>query len=165
MAGLIGNHPKPYTQRAAVTLFLRVPIMDWPRVKVGEKTAFRTVPGQRVARLHNTRLPTPVVAYSRSNFGESDRLLMVLEGHRVEPLFNAMEDPEAIAREGFPTHHHFRRYWRKRRGGVYRPMEIVHVWEVRLWQQSDYVDMGQELLGRLYGEFYADDLKRREFLV
>lgn len=155
MGRATGGHPKPYPQHTAATLFLRVPVEDWTRVKIGEKTAFRTVPGQRVARLQNTELPTPVVAYALSHMGEYDCLLMVLEGHRVEPLFNAMDDPEAIAREGFPTHHHFRRYWRKRRGGVYRPLEIVHVWEVRPWEESDFADMGRHVLQRLYGDFYG----------
>jgi hypothetical protein len=150
-----GGHPKPYPQRTAVTLFLRVPIADWLRVKVGEKTAFRTVPGQRVARVQHTELPTPIVAYALSDAGEYDCTLMVLEGHRVEPLFNAMDDPEAIAREGFVNHHHFRRYWRKRRGGIYRPMEMVHVWELRLWCEDDFEDMGKLALQRLYGDFYS----------
>ena len=150
-----GGHPKPYEQHTAATLFLRVPVVDWLRIKVGEKTAFRTVPGQRVARVQNTELPTPIVAYSLSDLGEYDCLLMVLEGHRVEPLFNAMDDPESIAREGFANHHHFRRYWRKRRGGVYRPMEMVHVWEVRHWEETDFEDMGRLLLRRVYGGFYG----------
>ena len=150
-----GGHPKPYTQRTAVTLFLRVPLVDWLRVKIGDKTAFRTVPGQRAARVQHTEMPTPIVAYALSAMQEYDCALMVLENHRVEPLFAAMDDPNAIAREGFANHHHFRRYWRKCRGGIYRPMEMVHVWEVRPWQESDFDDMGRLLLGRMYGEFYA----------
>jgi len=155
VAGLIGTHPRPYHQSAAVTLFLRVPYVDWTRVKVGEKTAFRTRPGERSARVQHTELPTPIVAYATNGHGWYDRLLMVLEGHRVEPLFLATEDSEAIAREGFPTHHHFRRYWRKRRGGIYRPAELVHVWEVRRWEESDHVDMGRLLVDRLYGDFFV----------
>lgn len=147
--------PKPYPQHTASTLFLRVPVMDWLRVKIGDKTAFRTRFGELAAQVNNTPLPTPIVAYAISDMRQHDSMLMVLEGHRVEPVFETMHDPEAIAREGFVTHHHFRRYWRKRRGGVFDPMEMVHVWEVRLWQESDFEDMGRLLLERVYGDFYA----------
>jgi hypothetical protein len=139
-----------------------VPVADWLRVKMGEKTAFRTFVNTRSVTANITRaeLPTPVVAYAHSAMGY-DCALMLLEGHRVEPVFEATQDPDAIAREGFANHHHFRRYWRKRRGGVFVPSEMVHVWELRPWEQADFDDMGRMLLDRLYGDFYGS-LKPRQ---
>jgi hypothetical protein len=38
---------------------------------------------------------------------------------------------------------------------------MVHVWELRPWDQGDFDDMGRMLLDRLYGDFYAS-LKPRQ---
>lgn len=149
-----GNAPNPWSQRQASTLFLRVPYDDWPRVKIGEKTEFRTKPREG-ARLLTVKTPTPVVAYAVSpSRGVHDGQLMVLERRRYEPLFAIAEDEEAIRREGFESYDEFRRYWRKRRKGVYRPMEKVYVWRVRrLGDFSDLTALGLVLMGHLYGEF------------
>lgn len=154
MGSLGGNAPNGYRQHKASTLFLRVPVLDWPRVKVGEKTEFRTRPGEGSSLLR-VNAPTPVVAYRPATQTQPiDGKIMVLLERRYEPLFNISTDPEAVRREGFETYDEFRRYWRKRRKGVYRPMEQVHVWRVRPWEgQHDLVRFGVTLLGRLYGEF------------
>lgn len=146
-----GNAPNPYTQHKASTLFLRVPAEDWPRVKIGEKTEFRTRPKES-SRLLTIYTPTPVVAYMRDGMGRYDANLMVLEERRFEPLFQISQDAEAIAREGFSSYDEFRRYWRKRRKGVYRPLERVWAWRVRLWDRGeDDRRFGLDLLHRLYG--------------
>lgn len=154
-----GNAPNPYAQHQAFTQFLRVPFIDWPRVKIGEKTEFRTKPRES-SRILRANTPTPVVAYAINGSGEYDRKLMVLEEHRYEPLFAISDDSEAIAREGFETYDHFRRYWRKRRKGVYRPMERVHVWRVRRFhlgtdpfEADDESTLGVALFEHLYGDY------------
>lgn len=133
-----------------------MPGEDWLRVKIGEKTAFRMPERDWLgSRLVNQGLPTPVVAYARINRAY-DHALMVLEGHRLEPVILIEDDPDALAREGYESYDHFRRYWRKRRGGLYTPAELVHVWEVRPWEEeSDFEEMGKVLLQRVYGEFYG----------
>lgn len=148
-----GNAPKPYAQRKASTLFLRVPVEDWSRVSIGEKTEFRTMPreGSLLARAY---LPTPVVAYCvKPPLNEYVNRLMVLLERRFEPLFAISEDQAAIEREGFNTYDEFRRYWRKRRKGVYRPMERVHVWRVRPYFEGDAELLGAAMFRRLYGDF------------
>lgn len=147
-----GSAPNPYTQRSMSTLFLRVPRVDWARVKIGEKTEFRTQANEAV-RIAKANTPTPVVAYSISLNRDHDAQLMVLERHRYEPLFAIAEDVEAIRREGYETYDEFRRYWRARLKGIYRPMQKVHVWRVRPWTETDELHFGPELLKRLYGDF------------
>lgn len=147
-----GNAPNPYTQRHASTLFLRVPTMDWARVKIGEKTEFRTRLREG-SHLVAANTPTPVVAYTKSSLGYDSKLMVLVE-HKREPLFAIADDPEAIGREGFEDYDHFRRYWRKRRKGVYRPMELVHVWRVRPWDEKwDMGRFGNYLIGHLYRDW------------
>jgi hypothetical protein len=150
--GTPGNVARPYPQRTAKTLFLRVPRVDWPRVKIGEKTEFRTRPREG-SDLLSVNPPTPVVAYSVDGNGKYDRQLMVLLERRFEPLFAITEDPDAIAREGFDSYEEFRAYWRRRRHGAYAPMERVFVWRVRLWEDDDDRTFGARLFTRLYGEY------------
>jgi hypothetical protein len=147
-----GSAPNPYRQRQASTLFLRVPNVDWTRVKIGEKTEFRTMPKES-SRLISAKTPTPVVAYTVDGLGRYDAQLMVLEDHRYEPVFAIADDPDAIAREGFESYDHFRRYFRKRTKGVYRPMQPVHVWRVRRWAHYDHQRFGLRLLAHLYGDW------------
>lgn len=148
-----GSGPNGLTQHQASTLFLRVPAVDWPRVRIGEKTEFRTMPRES-SRLLTAYLPTPVVAYSTGSgpFRETVHELMVLEERKHEPLFAISEDAEALAREGFESYDLFRRYWRARQRGVYRPMQKVWVWRVRRWESGDVIRQGAALLRQLYGE-------------
>lgn len=142
------------------TRFLHVPAIDWPRVKIGEKTEFRTSPREG-SRIITCNLPTPVVVYSKGA-GAIDMLpakLMVLTHRSFEPLFNIAENPEAIAREGFPDYDHFRRYWRARNKGVYRPMQRVWVWRVREFTENDVYVLGTSLLRELYGEHLPEALE------
>lgn len=147
-----GRAPTPYTQRHASTLFLRVPALDWPRVKIGEKTEFRTLPRES-SRVALAKCPTLVVAYERTGLGHYDAQTMVLEEHRYEPLFAISDDAEGIGREGFDSYDHFRRYWRARRHGVYRPMEKVHVWRLRPLRGGDVEFFGARLVDHLYGDW------------
>lgn len=144
--------PRPFISRQTSTLFLRVPSADWSRIYVGEKTEFRARPGE-ASRLLTVNLPTPVVAYAQRRATGYQSKLMVLEEKRYEPLFNIAQDAEALAREGFETYDEFRRYWRARRKGIYRPMEMVHVFRVRPWGGYDLQRFGVQLLAHLYGEW------------
>lgn len=142
------------------TRFLRVPSFDWPAVKIGAKTEFRTKPREG-SRLITCNTPTPVVAYSLSNgpLRQIVSKLMVLEERKFEPLFALAEDAEGLAREGFESYDHFRRYWRKRNKGRFVPMQRVWVWRVRPWRHApdewsrgDEDKMGEALIEELYGE-------------
>lgn len=145
-----GEAPNPYKSVEASTRFLRVPLLDWPGVKVGRKTEFRRVASGRTARFPYT--PTPVVAYTIR--GETyDHKLMVLEAVRDDTLWAISEDPEGLAREGFETYDEFRNYW-KRRHGSYLPLTMVKVYRVHQWNpRTDPMMRGEELVQRLYGEF------------
>lgn len=157
MTGVSDSAPAPYQQRHASTLFLRVPLADWARVVVGEKTEFRTRPKESSSLLR-VYTPTPVVAYCANRGGEYSSKLMVLEERRYETLFDVSMNPESVEREGFASYDEFRRYWRKRRKGVYRPLERVHVWRVRKWGhdetgQLDDRTFAAAVLHHLYGEW------------
>jgi hypothetical protein len=151
-----GDGPNGLRQRQVSTLFLRVPSIDWPAVRIGVKTEFRTMPRAGSRIVLNRNYPTPVVAYATSNgpLRELAHRLMVLEAHRFEPLFAIAEDAEALRREQQPSYDHFRRYWRMRQKGVYRPMQQVHVWRVRPFRlEDDLEQFGVQLLHRLYGDY------------
>jgi hypothetical protein len=145
---------RPFPRHQASTRFLRVPAEDWARVRIGEKTEFRTRPRER-SNITTCALPTPVVAYTTRRSGDVDPFstkLMVLLERRYEPLFNIAEDPGALEREGFESYAHFRSYWKARNGGKYVPMQRVYVWRVREFVENDTYVLGTELLRELYGE-------------
>lgn len=150
---MLSKKSHPFPRHQASTRFLRVPAADWPAVRLGAKTEFRTRPRES-SRLLSCNVPTPVVAYTTSTLGWPDikSQLMVLEDRRYEPLFNIAEDEGALAREGFESYDHFRRYWRKRNAGRYVPMQRVWVWRVRRFEPGDLQALGARLLTDLYGE-------------
>lgn len=146
----MGERQHPYPRHQASTRFLRVPVVDWPSVRAGIKTEFRTRPRQG-SRLLSVTLPSPVVAYSNAR-PEIATKLMVLTHRDYAPLFGIAEDPEALARENCETYDAFRTYWRARNKGLYVPLQKVWVWRVRPWAFGDDEAMGLRLLGDLYGE-------------
>jgi hypothetical protein len=152
MAKYKGVAPKGGERAEAVTLFLRVPAVDWPRIVVGEKTEFRTTPREG-SRMGKAKCPTPVVAYRTRQGHDNDFKLLLLQEMRAEPLFAVSEVPESLAREGFETYDLFRRYWRARQRRPFVPLEVVQVWRVCLPTQRDYRDMGDRLLCQLYGPY------------
>lgn len=153
---------RPFPRHQVSTRFLYVPAEDWPRVRLGEKTEFRTRPREG-SNLLTCALPTPVVAYSRRMNGDvssHSTKLMVLTHRSLEPLFNISENPEALAREGFESYDDFRRYWRARNGGRdnnrFQPMQRVYAWRVRPFEAwLDHETLGVALLTELYGEHLA----------
>lgn len=143
--------PKPYRQTRASTLFLRVPVNEWNRVKRGAKSEFRAAPGAQ-SQLLSVTPPMPVVAYSVNRQGRHDAALMVLEAMWREPL-GAISEP-SLAAEGFESLAEFRRHWvvtyRKR----FTPTRIVTVYRVRPWRVDlDEGVMSRRLLEHLYGEW------------
>lgn len=147
--------PKPWPQYEARTTFLRVPWEDWAKVKLGAKTEFRMA-GAHVTQLWNVRCPTPVVGWSKRSTGEHESRLLVLEATWSEPL--AGMSAESLAREGFATFGHFRRYWMGRTKRRFTPMTTVQVYRIRPFRLDDSSEMGATLLHRLYGE-HLDGLR------
>lgn len=145
--------PKPYAQVRTSTTFLRVPTYDWPAVKRGIKTEFRSGWGKnKTPKLFQVKAPTPVVAYTVNGRGEYDARLMVLEDIWLEPL--GAISPESLEREGFRNLKEFRSYWLEREGRRFTPTRQVFVYRVRPWVAGeDEHRMGQALLQRLYGDF------------
>lgn len=144
------DSPKPWTQRKATTVFLRVPREDWSAVKIGAKTEFRMPGGRAMSQLWSCKTPTPVVAYAIRGHEQYDSKLMILEAHWREPVAGISE--ESLKREGFPDMAHFRRYWMRRTRRRFRPLQEVSVYRVRPFTDADVTPMAVRLLGRLYGE-------------
>jgi len=142
--------PKPWKQRHAKTLFLRVPAADFPLVARGRKTEFRSASGM-VSGLHFVEPPTPVVAYMEKR-GKYESKLMVLEERRTEPLGAISE--ESLRNEGFATLAEFRRYWMRRERRRFRPTRDVVVYRVRPFEQSDAEWFARKLIEHLYGEWW-----------
>lgn len=155
-----GDGPGGHTQRELKTLFLRAPADDWPALIQGLKTEFRAKP--MGAFMSTVAAPTPVVLYARApGSGLERHELMVLVEHRTERLMDIAEQPDALAREGFPTYDHFRRYWRARTRRPYRALDVVQVFRLAPWPQGTQslaVDqLGRALLQRLYGDYLPDE--------
>ena len=148
--------PKPYEQKQASTIFLRVPAADWAAVKQGRKTEFRGQPGM-VSGLKWVEPPTPVVAYSYSRTRGYDQQLMVLEDRYTEPLMGIT--PEALAREGFPDVAHFRRYMMQREGKRFSPTLEVTAYVLRAFTEADVTTFSRRLLEHLYGAFLPAPLR------
>lgn len=150
MANDGSNGPKPWTQKHASTIFLRVPTVDWIAVKRGAKTEFRGSPG-KTSGLKFVETPTPVVAYRVDRSHGYDAALMVLEDRWLEPLGSI--DPKSLEREGFETFAEFRRYFINRERRRFRMTREVVVYRLRPWQSDDLRTFGDLILQRLYGAF------------
>lgn len=144
--------PKPWQQRRLSTVFLRVPSRDWPAVKHGYKSEFRSSPGKnRVPQLFGVPTPIPVVAYA-IRAGRHDGQLMVLEELWQEPL--GAISPESLRREGFESLAEFRSYWLEREHRRFAPTRQVFCYRVRAFDdERDRGELADRLLHHLYGEF------------
>jgi hypothetical protein len=143
--------PKPYRQTRASTLFLRVPVGEWPSVKRGMKPEFRAPSGPQ-SQLNLVTPPLPVIAYSVNRRGQHDAALMVLEAMWCEPLGAISE--ESLREEGCATLAEFRRKWMLRERKRFTPTRIITVYRVRPWRFGlDEREMAQRLLVRLYGDW------------
>lgn len=138
--------PRPYTQRQARTIFVRVPALEWHAVKRGTQRAFVGSIGRQSA-LWATPTPTPVIAYAIIR-GTHDARLMILEEVRQEML--GAIDPTEV---GFPDMATFRRHWMMRERGKFPPTRKVFVYKLRPYDEADREAMGLALFDRLYGEF------------
>jgi hypothetical protein len=144
-----GKGPKPYKQRKASTVFLRIPPGDYSAIARGAKTEFRGASG-RVSGLHFVQPPTPVVGYTE-RLGKYKSTLLVLEKRWTEPL-GAISD-ESLRNEGFESLAHFRRYWMDRERRRFRPTRDVVVYRVRPWNEDDQRVFSSRILDHLYGEW------------
>lgn len=144
--------PKPYVQRKASTVFLRVPAEDWAAVRSGHKTEFRGQPGRGSLKFVDP--PTPVVAWSYSRTRGHNARLMILEDRYEEELMAV--SPEALEREGHPDIAHYRRYMIRREGKRFRPLLTVVAFVLRPWEPEDHRVHADLLLERLYGKFLPD---------
>lgn len=156
--GSNGSHgPRPYTQRQASTIFLRVPASEWVDITRGVKTEFRATPNAVTQVLH-LEPPTPVVAYrvirARGADSSHDSALMMLEETWQEPLLAISE--ESLRREGHKDIAHFRRYWMARTRRRFAPTRMVRVFRVRPWAEGDWQAGAEMLMNRLYGEFRGE---------
>lgn len=142
--------PKPYTQRKASTVFLRVPADDWAAISGGFKTEFRAPPGKSVGAMF-TDLPTPVVAWSYSRVSGHDAKLMILLDRFTEPLMAIA--PESLEREGHPSVAHFRRFIMRRERKRFDALKEVTAYVLRPFEPGDRSEQADLLLERLYGDF------------
>lgn len=153
--GSDGSHgPRPFTQRQARTVFLRVPAADWIAVSRGRKREFRAS-HSACSALWDVKTPTPVVAYRVKRIGgqpDYEAKLMVLERRWQEPL--GAISKESLEAEGFESLAEFRRYWMRRERRHFTPTRMVTCYRVRTFNADEDPDeMGRVLFDRLYGEF------------
>lgn len=142
------SSPSPWRQFEARTTFVRVPAGDWAQVRIGAKTEFRAT-GRAATQLWNITCPMAVVIYAVRQ-GAHSSMMAVLEETWSEPL--AAISPESLANEGFESMAAFRRYWLERTKRRFRPMQIVQVYRIRLWQDDDAANLGLKLIEKLYQE-------------
>lgn len=152
MSEATARGPKPYAQHRLSTVFLRVPLLDWPAVKRGRKTEFRASSGPTKTQPWAVKTPSPVVAYAVGRRGEHDCKLMVLERAWLEPL--GAITPESLAAEGFASLAEYRRYWVQREHKRFQPTRQTIAYRIRDWRgAADEELFARLLLGRLYGGF------------
>lgn len=145
--------PRPYTQRRVSTIFLRVPVRDWPAVKRGYKTEFRAGTGRNsVPQLWGIQTPMPVVAYAVRN-GRHEHEMLTLEELWQEPL-GAISD-ESLRREGFRNLAEFRTYWIARERKRFTPTRNVFCYRVRPYDPLDGAEAAGRIFQHLYGDFVA----------
>lgn len=142
---------KPWRQRKAATIFLRVPPGDWPAVKYGHKSEFRTGVRGHMEQAWKLKPPCPAVCYTLSPVTGYDARLMLLEDFYREPLGAISED--SLRREGFASLAEFRRYFMERERRHFTPTRMICVFRVRPWRSSDAEPMAMRFLERLYGEW------------
>jgi hypothetical protein len=148
--GSDGAGPRPWKQRQARTIFLRVPHAEWDRVSTGRKGEFRASP-RAMPQLWDVEPPLPVVAYTISPQRGYLRELMVLTATWRERLEDI--SAESLAAEGYPTFAHFRRGWMIREKTKFMPTREVSVFQVRPWEPADERRMADRLFERLYGAY------------
>lgn len=147
----MASSPKPFPISRAATVFLRVPADDWAAVKLGYKREFRAA-GHGYPALFRVQTPTAVLAYATRDGERYESQLMVLEKTWREPL--GAISPESLAREGFESIAHFRRYWIARTKRRFKPMAEVQAFVVRRFDPDTDPDaLGRVLFERLYGTF------------
>lgn len=148
--GADGAGPRPYTQRQARTIFLRVPYGEFGLVVAGRKPEFRASP-RACTQLWSVEPPAPAVAYAIFPRRGYKHALVVLEETWREPLGSIT--PESLERERQPSFAHFRRYWMKREKTAFKPTREVSVFRVRPLGAGDEEEMAAMLFERLYGAF------------
>jgi hypothetical protein len=143
---------KHFPKHSASTIYLRVPRIDWPAVKLGLKTEFRGQ-GRFFPLLTNVDTPAPVVLWTALPHSDEPEMRMaVLEACWQEPL--RMISPESLAREGFASFKEFKTYWRihRAKNTGFKPMTAVWVYRVRPWRgDEDVAELGERMIRRLYG--------------
>lgn len=148
---------RPFKQRRASTIFLRVPTQDWPFVISGQRREFRASSGN-APQLWHVKLPTFCVCYrKRRATGDYEWRLMVLEGVRQEKLGAITDEGLVLAGYSGPRNEAFarwRRDWMIREKRKFTPMRQFHVYSVRRSVPGDKEAMAAELLDHLFGEFF-----------
>lgn len=149
---------RPFEQHRASTIFLRVPVDDWPQVIAGRRQEFRASSGN-APQLWNVALPSFAVCYrKRKATGDYDWRLMVLEEVRQERLAGISDEGLRLAgysgsrEEAFAL---FRREWMTREKRRFTPSRKVFVYRVRPVKPGDREALAQGLLDQLYGSFLA----------
>lgn len=141
---------KPYRQAEAKTVFLRVPVHEWPAVKMAVKSEFRAS-GGHTTQVWNLTPPVAVVAYAVRAAGTHDAKLMVLEDTWRERL--GAISPESLVAEGCKTLAEFKRQWARANKRRFPAMKEVQVYRVRPIAPDDIPTLGELLFRRLYREF------------
>lgn len=143
-----------FPQRQVKTQFLRVPRVDWLKVRAGAKTELRAAGRHALGHWRLPVLPMAVVGYSFQRFrADADSCLLIVEKAWSEPLGSITA--ESLAAEGFAELADFKRYWRERHNSVgYKPLSTVQVVQLRPFvPETDVRLIGDVLVDRLFGRW------------
>lgn len=137
-------------QRRARSVYIRVPRVDFPHVRIGRKRQFRiTELGQR--RSGPPTLPAAIVVWCLNAYvDEPEESLVFCERSWSERLGEI--SPDSIAREGFATRAEYIAYWRRYRhpDHSWNPLQPVTVFDVRPWREDDLLPCAAALYEHLY---------------
>lgn len=141
----------PFPEYGSRTRFLPIFSDDWLAVTRGSKGEYRLP-----FFLTHLTCPVLVVAWRRRPHGEPDTALVVIEQAWREPV--GAISPESLEREGFPKIEFFRRYWMRRTGKRFAPLDEVQVLRVHPFEPRDAPTLGLQLLRNLYGPYLPDGI-------
>jgi hypothetical protein len=136
------------------TVYLRIARVDWPAISTGTKTEYRAA-GRYALLTAQLNLPIPVVGYTLWDHQPPSARLLVLEHGGLERLGAISE--ESLAREGFWTgdrresYSAFRRYWKGRHNGEFKPVSQVWAYRLRPFTEADVDEHARRLFDHLYG--------------
>jgi hypothetical protein len=141
----------PLPEYGSRTRFLPIFPDDWVAVTRGSKREYRLP-----FFLTHLLCPVLAVAWRRRPQGDPETALVVIEEAWREPV--GAISVESLEAEGFPKLDHFRRYWMRRTGERFKPLDDIQVLRIHPFEPGDAPTLGLQLLRNLYGPHLPDGI-------